>query len=81
VVRAVRDKQPEPDGNNSAAMSREQKFYDALKRITKYASPEWLRSNSERYAGLDYVQALEMAYENMQEEARAAVHRIRRPKV
>lgn len=41
----------------------------ALKRIKAYQSPAQLRKDSEKDWGLDYEEALEMAYENMQCEA------------
>lgn len=44
-----------------------------LKRISKdYQTPDQLRRNSEKQYGLEYEEALEMAYENVQEEARNA---------
>lgn len=44
-----------------------------LKRISKdYQTPDQLRRNSEKQYGLEYGEALEMAYENVQEEARNA---------
>lgn len=44
-----------------------------LKRINKYQSPERLRKSSEREYGLEYEEALEMAYENVLSEARDAL--------
>lgn len=58
------------------------KLYDALKRIAKgYQTPDQLRRNSEKDFGCDYSDALEMAYENLQFEAGAAIRglRIKRP--
>lgn len=44
-----------------------------LKRISKdYQTSDQLRRNSEKQYGLEYEEALEMAYENVQEEARQA---------
>lgn len=61
-------------------IEREQKLYDALKRITCYKSPEWLRKNAENEYGLEFREAIEMAYENVISEARAAIKGMRRPK-
>jgi hypothetical protein len=44
-----------------------------LKRIAAYDTPEQLRQESENEYGLSYEEALEMAYENIQLEARAAL--------
>lgn len=48
-------------------------FLNALVRIANYQTSEKLRQNSENDYGLDYKDALEMAYENMQEDAKAAL--------
>jgi hypothetical protein len=61
-------------------MSDAQRYYDALKRILEYASPEELREQSEEAYGLEYIEALEMAYDNIQSEARAATNGKKRPK-
>lgn len=58
----------------------EDKFYRALKRIAAYMSPERLRRQAEREYGLSYEEALEMAYDNIQGEAHAALRGYRRPK-
>jgi hypothetical protein len=65
-----------PDAKQSDA----QRFYDALKRITRYQSAERLAATSEKQYGLEPQEALEMAYDNIQGEARAALHGKRRPK-
>lgn len=57
----------------------EDRFYAALKRITAYQTPAQLRRNSERQYGLDHAEALEMAYENVIEEARSALRGYRKP--
>jgi hypothetical protein len=57
------------------------KLYDALKRITKYQTPDQLRRNSGKEWGLDYEEALGYAYENIQQEAKNAIRGIRLPKV
>ena len=57
----------------------QQKLYDALKRIAAYTPPEKLRKNSERVYGLEAEEAIEMAYENVIQEAKNAVKGVRRP--
>lgn len=42
-----------------------------------YQAPEQLRRSSQIDYGLDYEECLEMAYENIQEEARRAVRGVR----
>lgn len=55
-----------------------QRYYDALKRIARqYRSAESLLRRGD--CGLNGVEALEMAYENIQSEAIAAVRGKRRP--
>ena len=50
----------------------------ALTRIAKeYQTPDQLRRNADRDYGLDASEAIEMAYENIQSEARAAVRGVR----
>lgn len=56
-----------------------QRLFDALKRITRYSSPQELERIAERKYGLDGAEAIEMAYENVLEEARQAVRGVRRP--
>jgi hypothetical protein len=58
----------------------EQRFYVALKRITAYMTPAQLRRESERQYGLDHAEALEMAYENVIDEAKEALRGYRRKK-
>lgn len=61
-------------------LEREQIMYDALRRIAKeYQTPEKLRRNAERQYGLEYEEALEMAYENIQSLASFAIKGMRRP--
>lgn len=51
---------------------------DALLRITKgYMPPDELRRKAEREYGCGFDEAIEMAYENMQAEAREAVKGVR----
>lgn len=58
-----------------------QRMFDALKRITRYQTPDQLRRDSEKAYGVGYVEALEMAYENIQQEARDGIRGMRRPLV
>jgi hypothetical protein len=57
----------------------ETKYYDALKRITMYDTPERLRKHAEKDYGLSGDEAIEMAYENVLNEARMAIKGKRRP--
>lgn len=59
--------------------STEQRYFDALKRITLYMEPRKLRSQSEKLYGLGGDEAIEMAYENILNDARLAVKGKRRP--
>lgn len=53
----------------------------ALLRIANdYQTPAQLRRGSERNYGLEYAEALEYAYENIQRDARNAVKGIRQSK-
>lgn len=61
------------------SISRDQKLYDALKRIGSYMLPEKLRKNSQRLYGLDGDEAIEMAYENVIQEAKIAIRGMKRP--
>jgi hypothetical protein len=60
-------------------LQREQRLYDALRRIAKYTSPDELRRVSEHKYGLDGDEAIEAAYENVLNEARSAIKVLRRP--
>lgn len=61
--------------------SNEQKYYDVLKRIAKeYQSSERLLKKSWNDWGLeDGTEALQMAYDNIQQEAKNATKGKRRP--
>lgn len=56
----------------------EQRFEIALRRILSYMTPDQLRRQAEKQYGLAYEEALEMAYENVQSEARSALMGFRR---
>ena len=58
----------------------ERSYFDALKRIARYQTVEQLRRLAERQYGLESTEALEMAYENIIQEAKDATHGKRRPK-
>jgi len=61
------------------SLEREQKLYDALKRITLYMSPEQLRRRAEKDYGLSGDEAIEMAYDNVLIEAKSTIKGMRRP--
>ena len=62
-------------------MSNEQRYYDALKRIAQdYQTADQLRRHAGQY-GLGFEEEIEMAYENMQHEAKNAIKGRRRPEV
>ena len=61
-------------------MSNEDKFYGALKRISAYMPASKLRAKSEKLYGLDGEEAIEMAYENVIEEAKRALRGYRKSK-
>lgn len=68
---------------SSVKQSNEQRYFDALKRIAAYQSPESLRRGAEKKEpewGIPYEEALEYAYENVLFEARQATKNRRRPK-
>lgn len=57
------------------------RMYLTLQRIAKdYMTPEQLRKKTDKIYGLNYTEALEMSYENIQEEARQAIQGIKKPK-
>lgn len=55
----------------------EKKLWIALKRITAYDAPRKMRRHSERDWGLPFDEAIEYAYENIQQEARNAIRNVR----
>jgi len=55
-------------------------MYRALKRITLYDSPERIKRNSLKAYGLLGAEAVEYAYENVLDEARAGLRGVRIPK-
>lgn len=61
------------------SLKREQRLYDALKRITRFMSPVRLRRVSQKEYGLGPNEAVDMAYENILDVARNAIRGMRRP--
>lgn len=62
-------------------MSKEQRYYDSLKRIATARTPAWMRKFAAKEYGIDDPrEAIEMAYENLIEEAASAIRGKRRPK-
>ncbi len=53
----------------------------ALKRIVAYQTPARMRRDSGKDWGLPYVEAMEFAYENIQQEAKNGLRGVRVPKV
>lgn len=58
----------------------EERFHTALVRISNYLPPEKLRKQSEKRYGLDADEAIEMAYENVINEAKQALKGYRKPR-
>lgn len=54
---------------------------ESFKRIANYQTTEQLRKNSEKEYGLDYEEALEMAYENIKMEAFLSSSKIKLLKI
>jgi hypothetical protein len=53
------------------------KLHAALKRIAAYQTPAQIRRSADRDYGLHYEEALEMAYDNIQHEAKLAIKGVR----
>ena len=51
---------------------------EALQRIVRYQSPARLRRDSRKQWGVDFEEALEMAYENIQQEAKDGLKGVRK---
>lgn len=61
-------------------LDKQQQMYDALRRIAKdFDTSERIMKNAERDYGLSPIEALEMAYDNMQSNAIAVIRGLRRP--
>jgi hypothetical protein len=65
---------------HATLLAQTQRLYDALHKIARgFLTPDQLRRKAEKEYGLCYAEVLEMAYENMQEEAQRAIKGMRRP--
>lgn len=53
------------------------KMRNALIEITRYQTPDKLRENSIKDWGLEFEEAIEMAYENIQTTAKDAVKGVK----
>ena len=53
------------------------KLRSALIEITNYQTPDKLRKDDKNGFGLDFEEAIAMAYENIQETAKFAVKHVR----
>ena len=60
--------------------SKEMQYFRVLKRISTYTEPDKLRRSAEKQYGLSGDEAIEMAYDNVLNEARLAVKGKRKPK-
>lgn len=67
--------------SKTPSQTNEQRYFDALKRIAAYTPPDRMKRDEERGNGygLDPHEAVEMAYENVIEEAKRATRGKRRP--
>lgn len=63
-----------------AETKREQEYFDALKTITRYRPSEWFEDHAEKVYGLMPREALEMAYDNIQQTASDAIRGRWRPR-
>lgn len=61
-----------------ARATNEQRYFDALRRISQYETPNQARRTA-KGVGLNAEEYLEMAYENIREEAKRAIKGKRRP--
>jgi len=51
---------------------------ETLIKITKYQTPDKMRKDSNKDWGLSFEEAIEMAYENIQDEAKFGVKGVRK---
>lgn len=63
-----------------AKIDYEARFHFALLQIAAYMSPGQLRRQAQKEYGLSFEESLEMAYENIQDEAKAALRGYRKKK-
>lgn len=63
-----------------ADVSNERRYFDALRRIARgYQSAAQLRRYAGQY-GVSFAEEIELAYENLQQEAANAIRSRRQPK-
>lgn len=62
-------------------LAAEERMYVALQRIAAYQSVSRLRRSSNKDWGMDFEEALEMAYENVLQEAKNGLKGIRKPRI
>ena len=55
----------------------EVRLFEALKRITRYETPERLRKHGEVAYGISGDECVDMAYENILEEAKRGIRGVR----
>lgn len=62
-------------------LKQQQNMYDALRQIAKgFERSERVMKNADKDYGLSPIEALEMAYDNIQQTAKQAIKGLRRPK-
>lgn len=55
----------------------ELRLLHTLKRIASYDTPERMRRSSQKDWGVEFEECMEMAYENIQQEAKRAIRGVR----
>lgn len=55
----------------------ELRLLHTLKRIAAYDTPERMRRSSQKDWGVEFEECMEMAYENIQQEAKRAIRGVR----
>lgn len=65
----------------STISDNELRYFDALKRIASYTMPDRMKRDNKRFGGygLPAHEEIELAYENVIFEAKAAIRNRRRP--
>lgn len=69
MSKIISEKQAQQFNNILGALARIAKDYETPRQIKKDSKYDW---------GLAYEEALEMSYENIQEEAKAAIKNVKR---
>lgn len=62
----------------AVSQNNEQSYFDTLKRIRSYMTPDQIRRDAKN-TGLDYEEYLEISYENIKAEAARTIKGKRRP--